>query len=249
MTRKLLTVLVVIVGLAGVAVVGLSTFAARKDRTVSTRPGPVRSVEVDVEAGRVAVVAAPANEAKVDRTRQYIWGEPEISETLTDGVLRLSSRCRTFIATGCKVDYRVEVPGAVSVRIRTERGSVQVENMTGMVEVDTEAGGVRLLATRGPVRATTSAGNIDGVDLAAGFIDATTDAGRIRISLAEPSARVDLRTAAGNIDLTLPNAPGGYRVTTETGAGRVDVNVPEEATSARAVTATTGAGNISIHSR
>lgn len=249
MTRKLLTVLVVVVGLAGVAVVGLSTFAARKDRTVSTRPGPVRSVEVDVEAGRVEVVAAQANEAKVDRTRQYIWGEPEITETLTDGVLRLRSRCRTFITAGCKVDYRVEVPGAVSVRVRTERGSVEVENMTGMVEVATEAGGIRLLGTRGPVRATTSAGNVDGVDLVAGFVDATTDAGRIRLSLAEPSARVDLRTDAGNIDLALPNAPGGYRVMTETGAGKVDVTVPQEATSARAVTAATAAGNISIHPR
>jgi DUF4097 and DUF4098 domain-containing protein YvlB len=249
MTRKLLAVLVVLVGLVGVAVVGLSTFAARKDRTVAVRPGPIRSVEVDVESGRVEVVAGQGNEARVDRTRQYIWGEPEITETLTDGTLRLSARCRTFVAAGCKVDYRVEVPGAAAVRIRTEQGSVEVENMTGMVEVDTDAGGVRLLGTRGPVRATTSAGNIEGTDLVAGFVDATTDAGRIRLSLAEPSARMDLRTDAGNIDLALPDAPGGYRVTTETGAGRVAVTVPQEATSARAVTATTGAGNISIHPR
>ncbi len=249
MTRRLLAVLIVLLGLAGVAVVGLSTFAARKDRTVSTRPGPIRGVEVDVEAGRVEVVAAAANEAKVDRTRQYVWGEPEITETLTDGVLRLRARCQTFVAAGCKVDYRVEVPGAVPVNVRTERGSVHVESMTGMVEVETEAGSIRLLRTRGPVRATTAAGNVDGVDLVAEFIDATTDAGRIRLSLAEPSARVQLRTDAGNIDLALPDAPGGYRVTTETGAGKVAVTVPQEPTSARAVTATTAAGNISIHPR
>jgi hypothetical protein len=173
MTRKLLAVLVVLVGLAGVAVVGLSTFAARKDRTVSVRPGPIRSVEVDVESGRVEVVAGQGNEARVDRTRQYIWGAPQITETLANGALRLSARCRTFVAVGCEVDYRVEVPGAVAVRIRTERGSVEVANMTGMVEVETEAGGVRLLGTRGPVRASTSAGNIEGTDLVAGFVDAT----------------------------------------------------------------------------
>ena len=249
MTRKLLAVLVVLVGLAGVAVVGLSTFAAVDDRVVSTRPGPVRSVEVDVEAGRVEVAAGEADEARIDRTRQYIRGAPVISETLINGVLRVTADCRTFIKVGCKVDYRIEVPGAVPVRIRTERGSAHVENMTGMVDIETEAGGVRLVRTRGPVRASTSAGNIEGADLVAGFLDASADAGRIRLSLAEPSARVDLRTDAGSIDLALPNAPGGYRVTTETGAGRVDVDVHEEPTSPRAVTATTGAGNIRIRAR
>ncbi|HEX2048703.1 MAG TPA: DUF4097 family beta strand repeat-containing protein [Acidimicrobiales bacterium] len=249
MTPRLLAVLVVVVGLAGVAVAGLATFAARKDRTVFTRPAPVRSVEVDVEAGRVEVVAGPANEARVDRTRQYIWGAPEIIETLNDGVLRLTARCRAFVALGCKVDYRVEVPGAVSVHVRTDRGNVEVEGMTGMVEVETEAGGVRLVGTRGPVRASTAAGDIDGADLVAGFVDATTGAGGIRLSLAEPSARVGLRTDAGNIELALPDAPGGYRVTTETGAGRVEVTVPQEALSSRAVTATTGAGNITIRTR
>lgn len=249
MKRRILAVLIVVVGLAGVAVAGLATFAAVTDRTVSTRPGPIRSVEVDVEAGTVEVVAGPANEAKVDRTRQYIRGAPMVRESLVDGVLRITAECRRFVPLGCEVDYRIEVPEDAAVRVRSDRGSVRVENMTGMVEAETEAGGVRLSGTRGPVRATTSAGNIDGVDLVAAFIDAATDAGRIRISLAEPSARVALRTDAGHIDLTLPEAPGGYRVTTETGVGRVEVDVAEEPTSPRAVTATTGAGNIRIRTR
>ncbi len=249
MTRKLLGVLIAFMALAGVGAAGLATFAGVKDRQVSTRPGPIRSVEVDVDAGRVEVVAGEADEARVDRTRQYIVGAPVTGETLVDGVLRLTASCRRFVPLGCRVDYRVEVPGGVPVRVRTDRGSVEVERMGGMVDVETEAGGVRLVGTRGAVRATTSAGNIEGVDLVAGFLDATTDAGRIRLALAEPSARIGLRTGAGNIDLSLPDVAGGYRVTTETGAGRVEVNVPQEPTSARAVTATTEAGNISVRTR
>jgi hypothetical protein len=248
-TRKLLAVLIVLVGLLGVVAAGLSTFAAVKDRTVVRLAGPVRSVDIDVEAGHVDVVAGQANDATLDRRRQYIRGAPRISETLVDGVLRVKAECRRFIEVGCKVDYRVEVPGAVALQVRTKRGSVAVERMTGMVDVATSAGAVRLTSTRGPVKATTSAGNIDGTDLVAGFLDATTDAGRVRLSFSEPSARVGLQTDAGNIDVSLPNAPGGYRVVTETRAGKVDVNVAQDPTSGRAVTAKTGAGNIRIGSR
>ena len=120
--------------------------------------------------------------------------------------------------------------------------------MRGMVEVETGAGGIRL-GTEGPVRASTSGGSVDGDDLVAGFLDPSTDAGRIRVSLAEPSARGDLRTDAGNIDLALPAASGGYRITTETAAGEVDLGLAHEPGANRAVTATTGAGNIRIRIR
>ena len=249
MTRKVVGALIVVVAVAGISVAVLVTVANVEDHYVATQAGPIRSLEVDVEAGRVEVVAAAANEARIDGTRRYIRGVPSARETLVDGVLRIRAECRRFVAVGCERDYRVEVPAAVAVRVRTDRGPVVVADMVGMVDVDAAAGGIRLTRTRGPVRARTSAGNIDGADLVAGSLDASTDAGRIRISLAEPSPRVDLGTDAGNIDLALPVAPGGYRVATETGAGKVDVSVVEDPTSGRAVTARTGAGNIRIHPR
>lgn len=249
MSRRVLFVLIAVVGLTGVLFAGLATFARAEDRATWTQPGPIRLVEVDVELGRVQVVAAPANEAKVDRTRRFIRREPVTRETFVDGVLRLEADCPRFLAVGCKVDYRVEVPAAANVKIRAKNGSVAIEGMAAMIDVETGAGGVRLDRTRGPVRAETSAGSIEGTDLVAGFIDAKTNAGRIRMSLSEPSPRMGLRTDAGSIDLALPPAAGGYRVTTETGAGKVDVSVAQDPAAARAINATTGAGNIRIHPR
>lgn len=249
MTRRLLAVLVILVGLAGVTVAAVANFAAAEDRTSLVYPGPVRSVEVDVEVGQVGVFAGQADEAKVERTRRYVRGAPRIRETLVDGVLRLRADCPRFVAVGCKVEYRLEVPATVPVRIRTDSGSVVVEDVRGTVDIGTGAGGIRLARTRGPARLSTSAGSIEGVDLVAEFLDAATDAGRIRLSLSEPSARVDVRTDAGSVDLALPTVNGGYRVTTGTGAGTVDVTVDQNAEAARAVTARTGAGNIRIHPR
>ena len=249
MTRKAVALLIALVALAGAVVVAVVNFAVVEDRTVTTRPGPIRSVEIDVEAGRVEVRAAPANEAKVDLTRRYVVGAPEIKETFVDGVLRLEANCRTFIRVGCEVVYKLDLPAAVPVKIRSERASVVVADMVGMVEADTRAGGVSLSRTRGPLRLTTSAGDIDGSDLAAAFLDATTGAGRIRLSMAEPAQRVGLRTGAGNIDLALPRAEGGYRVETDTGAGKVEVSVANIPGAVRSVAARTGAGNINIHDR
>ncbi|MDQ4089907.1 MAG: DUF4097 domain-containing protein, partial [Actinomycetota bacterium] len=104
-----------------------------------------------------------------------------------------------------------------------------------------------LAGTRGPVRVDAAAGRVDGDDLVALYLDATTSAGPIRLSFTHPAGRIGLKTGAGNIDVTLPAAEGGYRVATEAGAGKVDVNVEQNPGGNRAVIANSGAGNIRIH--
>jgi len=171
------------------------------------------------------------------------------TETVVEGVLRIEAECPRIVTFGCTVDYRLHVPAGVAVRIRTDRGSVAVSDMRGTVEVATQSGGVRLERTQGPVVVTTSAGNVDGVDLAASYLDATTGAGRIRLSLTEPPGRLGLRTGAGNIEVAVPVAAGGYRVDADAGAGRVDMGVEQNEGSSRTLVARSGAGNIAIRVR
>ncbi len=249
MTRRLLAMLIALVGTAAVVVVGLSTFAPEEDRATIVPPGPVRRVEVDVEVGRVAVVAGPADAVTVERTRRYLRGVPVAEETVADGVLRIHAECPRVITFGCAVDYRVAVPAGVAVKIRTGRGAVTVADIAGMVEVATTSGSVRLDHTHGPARVTTSGGNVDGVDLAAGFLDATTGAGRIRLSLEEPPGRLGLNSGAGDIAVALPAVAGGYRVDATTKSGNVKVDVEQNPGGNRAITAMSGGGNVRVSNR
>lgn len=247
--RRLLAVLIVVVGLAGVAVAALSGAVTTEDKGSTTHPGPIRSVDVEIDNGRVDVVGSADPDVVVDRVRHYLHGAPTISEAVADNVLRLRTHCPTFVALQCGVDVRLRVPAGATVQVRTTSGDVTVQGVSGPVAVTTSAGGVRLTGTTGAVKVATSAGSIDGTDLKSPAVDASADAGRIRLALAEPAARVDLRTHAGSIDLALPAAPGGYRVDAKTGAGKANVSVAQDPTSARAVTARTGAGGIRIHNR
>ncbi len=249
MIRRLVAVLIALVGTAGVVALGLSTFFPNEDRITVTPPGPVRSVELDLEIGRVTVVPAGTDAPTVVRTRKYLRDAPPASETVDVDVLRIEAECPRLVPFGCAVDYRLQVPAGIPVRIRTEQGSVSVADVTGTVDVDTRAGGVRLAGTRGPVRVSTWAGDVDGVDLAVSYLDATTRGGRIRLSLAEPPGRLGLRTRAGNIDVALPAAEGGYRVDADAGAGRVDVGVEQNEGSSRTVMARSDAGTIAVRVR
>jgi len=246
-TRTFIALLIVLVGAAGVGVAELTRAGATEDRGSSTY-GAITGVDVQIDSGRVEVVGMAATAAKVDRVRHYLRKAPSLEETLVDGILRIRGTCPNFVALGCAVDVRVQVPASATVRVRTGDGSVSVDGMVKGAEVTTSAGAVRLVRSAGPLSATTSAGSIEGVDLAPAFLDARTHAGRIRMSLTEPAGRVDLRTDAGSIDLALPG-DGPYRVTTDTGAGKVAVTVARDPSSERAVTARTDAGSIRIHPR
>ena len=245
--RRFLALAIVVVGLAGIVAAVGSTVGAREKRRTFTRPASVTAVEVEIDNGRVEVVAGTELEPRIRQTTRSLFAAPKLQESVIDGVLRLRAECPRLAGPTCEVRYRVEVPATVAVRVRTDRGSVSVDGMTGAVDVAADAGRISLARTSGPVTARTSAGSIEGVDLSPAFLDASTGAGRIRMSLEKPSARVDLRTGAGNIDVALP--PDRYRVETETDAGKIDVAVTVDATSPYVVRARTGAGGIRVRPR
>lgn len=245
--RRLLAAAILVVGALGLVVAGASRFGARERRLTSSPTDAITAVEVESQSGPVEVVGSAGGDVNVRRTERYLLGVPTVRQSLTDGVLRLHAQCPRVGRSTCEVRLVLDLPAAVSVRIRAQHGAVSVTGIGGTVDVATGTGAISLTRITGPVAARTATGAVDGVDLAPLFMDASTGSGAIRLSLAEPSARVDLGTRAGAIDVALP--PERYRVEARAGAGKADVSVEEEATSAYVVRATTVAGAVRIHPR
>ncbi|MDQ6725654.1 MAG: hypothetical protein M3066_05760 [Actinomycetota bacterium] len=245
--RRLLAAAIAVVALLGLVVVAASRLGARERRRTWTTTEAVTAVEVESGSGPVDVVGGVSPETTVRRTERYLLAAPAVARSLVDGVLRLRTGCPRLAASACRVGLRIELPAGAAVRVRSGGGAVSVTGVVGAVDVATTTGTISLARASGPVTARTSGGAIHGVDLAPTFMDASTGAGPIRLSLAEPSARVDLGTGAGAIDVALP--PDRYRVEATTGAGKASVAVAVDPTSGYVVRAASRTGAIRIHPR
>jgi hypothetical protein len=202
-------------------------------------------VEVEVDSGTVEVLGGQGGEvARIRREAHWGWRRPSLAESVDGGVLRIRARCRGGFLFGCGVDYRVEVASEVSVRVRTDAGTVRVTEVSGGVDAESDAGTIRLSGVAGEVKARSDAGGIEGTDLRSTVVDAQTDAGGVRLSFAVTPDRVVAKSDAGGLDLVVPDAP--YRVDADTDAGNVDIDVVQDPRAPRSINAETDAGTVRI---
>ena len=107
---------------------------------------------------------------------------------------------------GWHVSYRVHVPTATPLSLRTTNGGISVDSVDSRVELRTVNGGVKLARMAGDVQGRTTNGGVD-VDL-----DGSTWRG----------AGLDLQTTNGGVRLRIPD---GYSAHLETGTVNGSVNI------------------------
>jgi hypothetical protein len=197
--------------LVAVAGVMAALWAATSDRTSTTYSvsGAMLGVELDVGGGNVEILGG-GDEVLVRRTERSLFGhEPQEQRTVEDGVLRITSRCVSFVLGSCSADYRVTVPQSVSVTITADQGDVN------------------LAAHRGSAQIVTGGGSITA-DAFCGFVlQATARGGNIDISAICSPERLELRTDTGDVRAVVP--PGRYSIDADSNIGTVDVRGLERA--------------------
>jgi hypothetical protein len=195
--------------------------ARRSRETVSFR-GPVRAVEIELDAGEVTVRGSGRSDARVRRTVRRGLRRPRISEAVDGGVLRLR-------VTSGIVRYEVDVPRGAAVVVRGDTASATVIGVAGFVELQAEAG------------------SIEGRALGGSAVRATTAAGSIRLSFDRPPDLVDARTDQGSVDLALP--VGSYDVDVSCSRGQGRIGVPTTPGARCHVRAHSSAGPVRISPR
>ncbi|MEV4093110.1 DUF4097 family beta strand repeat-containing protein [Streptosporangium saharense] len=226
---------VVAVGaLAGAAVVLLSGCRVnldlgeqRQSVTSYTVGGDLTALEAYTNAGDVVVTETGQREVRVTETRHWNGDEknsPKTEHPVADGTLTLRYDCQR--SSHCSVDYRIEIPKGLAVTLESTAGDLTLRALTG------------------EVNATATSGDIEGNDLGAKNLVATTGAGDVEVRFAAVPTRVEVETGAGGATVRLPQ--GGYNVTADTGVGEETVKVTNDPASPNVVSVRTGAGDAKV---
>tara|TARA_Y100000590_G_scaffold468916_1_gene653817 strand:+ start:12092 stop:13342 length:1251 start_codon:yes stop_codon:yes gene_type:complete len=100
-----------------------------------------------------------------------------------------------------------EIIATSTIDFHTNVGNIDLEDITGDLEASTSGGDIEIKHVRGSVKVWTSGGEIDA-ELVRGAFDGRTSAGNITLSKIwdrqYEDHEIDVKTSAGDIDLTLP---------------------------------------------
>ena len=177
---------------------------SRTELTSYRAHGTPERIVLDLQSGNAEVVGGGRRAVEVRRTARYSYGHaPKERRSATDGQLRISSGCPSVVFGDCMASYRLRIPDNVPLTVRTAGGTV------------------RLAGVRGSAEIRSGAGDVD-VDTFCGFsLAIETTSGDARTTASCSPQRLDMSSASGNLNATVP--VGAYRIQAESEQGAREV--------------------------
>ena len=218
--------------------------------TFST-PVPI-SAAVDIIFGNITVRAGDRTETVVEvRPVDAAWdldvkAAEQVVVEYADGKLQVRHpKLRSIFSKRYgAVEVVIELPAGSELQGYTAKGNYAVEGRVGACELKTANGNIHVAVATGNFRAKSATGNIT-VDEAAAEVHVRTASGNIQVG-SFGSGPVDLYTATGDVEITLPDRTAAA-LDARTSVGRVFNNLGDSP-SARTipVRARTHGGNITL---
>jgi hypothetical protein len=225
----LVTISAVIV-LAVALTIGLWWAASSERRVTSyTVRGSLDAIALDLGDADAEIVGGRDEPVvEVRRTDRFAFGHPASNaRTLSDGVLRLRSRCAPTAIGTCATSYRLSVPNNVPISVVTGSGDVELSGF------------------RGSARIATRTGDIAASSFCGFLLDARAESGNVSATAACAPERLELRSRTGDVRGVVP--PGRYRVDAESDEGSRTVSGIDEVEDAPfQILALSGAGDVQV---
>ncbi|MFC6084656.1 DUF4097 family beta strand repeat-containing protein [Sphaerisporangium aureirubrum] len=206
---------------------GLSTIASptKSETKGYDVTGSVTALDVEAGSGAIVVVGSSRTGVRVTETLHWKGDRPAAAHPVDGGTLRLSYECKGD-DWACGVDYRVEVPEGMRVRVKTGSGDIT------------------LRAIGGDLDAFTGSGEIDANQLAGKRAIAETGSGDVELRFAGVPDDVQVSTGSGTGVVRVPS--GSYQVTANTGSGDRTVDVSTDDVSPHRIVVKTGSGDAKV---
>jgi hypothetical protein len=240
---------VLAIGTVGWAGFNTVTLLAHEERTEVTPydAASVRSIIVDNSAGSVTILGSPER-SEITVTARISDGLRATGERqdLIGDRLELQASCPVIGGDWCRVNYTVELPANVDVRVDADNGRIRVQGLDGVVDLDTDNGRVEAVDITGDLTIAGDNGSITASELASSTVVAETDNGSVTLEFVEPPTSVEARSDNGSVEVVLPNTGVAYRVDVNTDNGDVSDNIDIAPDSVRSIIAETDNGDATV---
>lgn len=185
----------------------------------------VTSLHLSSGSGDVVISESDRTGIKVTESLYWSNDKPVAEHKVEGDTLTMSYECNGKWGN-CGVNYRIEVPKGLSVRLDAGSGDVTLRSLSGALEAEN------------------GSGDITGNGLTGKKLYAKNGSGTIElVYTAEPDS-IEASNGSGDTTITLPQ--GAYDVSTDVGSGDVKVEVTDDPNSARKVTLTSGSGDVNL---
>jgi len=226
----------------------LGLLAYHREPIDTDAPGAgLTGLDVEIEFGTVEIVG-------VDSSTIHVEG------TVTSGLLRtrhhegiegdrylVSSSCKGGPASHfCEVDYRIEVPEGLAVRVDADDADVTVRDLRGRVDVRTSNRVVRADSLSGEVSLESSNDDVLASGMGPGAVRIVTSNARVEAAFSEPPERVEIETSNDDVDVVVPDTVDFYAVDLETSNGTPRAEIRTDPTSDRVLAVRTSNGDVRV---
>jgi hypothetical protein len=189
-----------------------------------------KTLDLELPFGSIIVYGEEVEDASLElmasgRIRDSEWLQDRIivNELVSEESTKLSIVTQSDQEYNMQLQATLRLPQSVRLVSTTERGHIQIHDITGSIELRsggghieiqnaagefdlfTEGGHIELQDVSGSVIANTEGGHIDMKDMR-GAIQAMTKGGNIQLELIEAGDSIDLTTEAGNIQFQTDSA-------------------------------------------
>ncbi len=229
------------------------------ERRVETRafPASVTRLVVDGDAGGMTLYGpgvTPAPGIAFPTTGTHGIGlvvklsgfarTPTLTARVEGDTVRVSTTCRLLLS--CSAAYYLRVPAGVRVDLHAVAGTVTATGVAGSMRLRSEAAAVRIERPRGDLDVVSTGGEVRIVDSRARQVRASTSAGDVYLDATVAPDGVDLRSAAGSVQVLLPLDAPPYAVDVHTRAGDRNVSIDRDTYATRHLRATSAAGDVTV---
>jgi hypothetical protein len=216
-----------------------------RESFAATESAAVRTIDVDNSAGSVDIVGSDRGDIAINGAVIRGIESPKHSERIAGDTLEIDASCHS-ISSFCSVDYDIQVPRDVAVRIRASGGGVRVANVTGRQDIGASGGGVRVEGAEGALHLRSSGGGITAVALHSADADVDSSGGGVRLEFIDAPQTVRATSSGGGVTVVIPDTDISYNVDASSSGGGVSRDVRSDPASSRTISVHSSGGGVTV---